>query len=422
MHPLEHRPDPVFHALFVSDVLYMICDLLEVSDWMSLMLTCKSTFATAASHIWANLDGVHILTDLLVEGTEKTNSNKVKLDPVVDFSRFDVYAPWVRYLRVYGRTSKYLRGEYRRRCAQRSQQSSLFPKLESITMHTSDLHHDSDALVWVDILAAPTLAELRVVPIEKVGATAFVSFTATTKLSQALSESGPNIKRLEFYPSSAVNNSDDDEISDMLWKSLLGKSFESFVGLREITSSVLLIDRGGLAILGALPCLEKLLLKGCDECPQDLELSIPDSSFPALTHMSLLEIDADSLLALMSTSSFVQRLTSISLSQRFYLKNPYDEGAGGQDWLSQKLPLFLRHTSSLKRFTYNAREIGHYGQQHSFDIENLSLLRSISVLQLEHISLFSLSFPPDFPAGLAAGLQVFHGGSEIPPDPSSSNL
>ena len=59
-----------YHPLFVSDVLHLICDLLEVSDWMSLMLTCKSMFATAASHIWANLDGVQVLTDLLVETTE----------------------------------------------------------------------------------------------------------------------------------------------------------------------------------------------------------------------------------------------------------------------------------------------------------------------------------------------------------------
>ncbi|KAF8604314.1 hypothetical protein BDV93DRAFT_100583 [Ceratobasidium sp. AG-I] len=65
----ESRPQPVFHALFISDVLHLICDLLEVSDWMSLMLTCKPMFATAASHIWANLDGVQVLTDLLVETT-----------------------------------------------------------------------------------------------------------------------------------------------------------------------------------------------------------------------------------------------------------------------------------------------------------------------------------------------------------------
>lgn len=34
-------------------------------------------FATAASHIWANLDGVQVLTDLLVEAAETEQNTTI---------------------------------------------------------------------------------------------------------------------------------------------------------------------------------------------------------------------------------------------------------------------------------------------------------------------------------------------------------
>ncbi|KAF8604319.1 hypothetical protein BDV93DRAFT_606018 [Ceratobasidium sp. AG-I] len=395
--------EPPFHPLFVSDVLHLICDLLEVPDWMALMLTCKSTFATAASHIWANLDGVQVLTDLLVEATEAEGNDVTPSDTAIDFSRFDIYAPLVRHLCVYGRTSKYLRGEYRRRCAQRSQQNALFPKLESITMRTSDLHHDSDALMWIEVLATPTLAELRVIPIQKHGATAFVSYSATANVSKLLSDLCPRIKKLELFPSNIANNENIDTDLDVLWQSSLRRSFESLVYLREVTTNITLVDHGGLAILGALPCLQKLSIDGSLDQLQDLQLSMPDNSFLALSNLSLVQVKPDSLLALMGVLPLVRRLISVSLIQRFNFSEDYyyDKSSLRKRWLSDNLPLFIRNSPSLQRFSYDAGQSSQYTERSPFEIEGTFLLQAISKSHLEYISLLGLDFNLDFIQGIA---------------------
>lgn len=81
------------YALFVPDVLHLICDLLELRDWMALMLTCKSTFTTAASHIWANLDGVKVLTDLLPESPCSEPSKSVRTTTTASFLFFISHTP-----------------------------------------------------------------------------------------------------------------------------------------------------------------------------------------------------------------------------------------------------------------------------------------------------------------------------------------
>ncbi|KAF8604313.1 hypothetical protein BDV93DRAFT_522437 [Ceratobasidium sp. AG-I] len=109
-------------------------------------------------------------------------------------------------------------------------------------------------------------------------------------------------------------------------------------------------------------------------------------------------MDPDSMLALMSVSRLIQRLTSVNLNQRFYVRNYYR----GQEWLNQNLSLLLRHALSLKSFTYDAREIGPYGPPSSYEVQGSSLLQAISVLKLEHISLLYLRFPLEFMIDLAA--------------------
>ncbi|KAF8604312.1 hypothetical protein BDV93DRAFT_606015 [Ceratobasidium sp. AG-I] len=365
------------------------------------MLTCKSTFTTAASHVWANLDGVKDLTDLLVETPcpELPSSSQTDTSPevIVDFTRFDIYAPLVRHLRVYGRTARYLQGEHRRRCALRSQQSALFPRLESITMHTSDLCHDSDALMWIEILATPSLAELRIVPIEKRDATAFLSYLATSSIANTIAKRCPGIKRIEFYPIN-IPDYDGDKSSDVLWKDPLRQSFGSLVHLREVTSSILFINNGGLATLGALPELQRLSIDGSKKQLQEFELSAPESSFPALRHLSIIEVDKNSIFALLTVRPLLRQLTSLLVRQCFESANEsYDVGQYCHLWLADTLPLILQHIPTLKRLSYDA---GQSVQNEEQGIDLTSLLQAMSELRLEYLSISNLYFMDDFIKGI----------------------
>ncbi|KAF8604316.1 hypothetical protein BDV93DRAFT_522438 [Ceratobasidium sp. AG-I] len=392
---------PLAYALFVPDVLHLICDLLELPDWMALMLTCKSTFATAASHVWANLDGVKDLTDLLVKALhpEYNNSSQAdtSLEVALDFTRFDIYAPLVRHLRVYGRTSRYLRGEHRRRCTLRSQQSALFPRLESVTLITSDLCYDSDALNWIEMLAAPTLAELRIIPIETRDATAFVSYLATASIAKTISERCPQIKRIELYPINIADRND-DEGSDMLWKDPLQQSFGSLVHLREVTSSIIFVNKGGLTTLGSLPELQRLSIDGCKEHLQVYELSAPESSFPALTHLSLIEVNKNSIFALLAVRPLIRRLNSLLIRQCFEnLSNSYRRCWHSHFWLANTLPLVLQRVPTLKRLSYDA---GQTIQHEAHNLDLAPLLQAMSELSLEYLSISNLFFMDDFLKGI----------------------
>lgn len=300
-----------------------------------------------------------------------------------------MYAPLVRHLRVYGRTSRYLQGEYRRRCMLRSQHSALFPKLESITMFTSDLYHDSDALDWIEILVAPTLTELMIVPIKKQYATAFVSYPATLNIVKNISERCPQIRRIEFHTANIVNRND-EELPSVLWKDPLSQSFGSLVHLREVTSSLVFINEAGLAILGFLPTLQKLSINGYREHLQELELYAPESAFPVLTHLSLIEITQDNIFTLLTVRPLIRRLFSLSVGQCF--EGSSEPGVMWRQshlWLANVLPLVLKCIPTIKRLSYDSCQRHGYAHQ---DIDNSSLLQVISELGLEYLSISNMSY------------------------------
>ncbi|KAF8594677.1 hypothetical protein BDV93DRAFT_565164 [Ceratobasidium sp. AG-I] len=389
---------------------------------MALMLTCKSTFATAASHVWANLDGVKDLTDLLVEASNSDYNRSPQLEVALDFTRFDIYAPLVRHLRVYGRTSRYVQGEHQRRCTLRSQQSALVPRLESsfffrikniycrvgATPYGTALQQDKQREKREQQSSAKResnkkeekrgLTELRIVPIEKRDATAFISYKATSSIVKTISERCPHIKRIELYPIN-ITGSSYDNLPAVLWKDSLQQSFESLVYLREVTSSIAFVNRGGLATLGFLPGLQSLSIDGCKEHLQEFELSVSDTSFPVLTHLSLFEVDKDTMFALLTVQPLIRRLSSLSFRQCFEsLSETYEMGRYSHLWLANTLPLILGHITALKRLGYSIRQ-GY--QYNSYDIDGIPLLQALSELRLEYLSISDVFFQEDFPKSIA---------------------
>ncbi|KAG9122966.1 hypothetical protein FRC07_000420 [Ceratobasidium sp. 392] len=387
---------PKVHALHIPELLNLIRESIDHNDWVNLMKTCRTIFSIIASSIWSEVEA-QVLMDLIVESPRPTISQSEgsddTADSIIDFSRFDVYAPFVRQLRVYGRTARYFKGERRQVCVSRAQKELLLPHLASIALMTTDLYHDSDALYWLDLFLTPSLRELRVTPITK-SYTAYVSYPATYALLDKLVTTCSTIERLEFYPIDIRRRAGrhPDNSTNMLWPTTTRPDFSSFTQLRRITSSIGILDQGGLAALGALPRLQFLLIRGCDESPEGLQLEVPDDSFPALTQLTLLDVDTTNLPAIMQVKPLVQGLASLRLSQAFSLSESDFQYC--ERWLSQTIPRLLEYTLRLKKFTYSAvRTFGSLpGRYPVYRIDHIPLLQTLSNIPLQHVSLTGLCF------------------------------
>ncbi|KAG9082299.1 hypothetical protein FRC07_014251, partial [Ceratobasidium sp. 392] len=358
------------HALYVSELLGFISDLLTMSDWLSLMLTCKSMFPTVASRVWREVEA-HIVMDLVTglvpADAERPNGAESTHGSLYDFTRFDIYAP----------------NDLRRICVRRAQEGTLLPNVASITLSISEYDPgSSESLFWLDMLFTPSLRELKVGPVERSSAARAISYPFAIAVLQTLIAACTGIKKLEFYlrdfAGGDYNNPSNS--TNIIWP-FDPRVISSCARLQRITSSISIFNDGGISALGALPRLQLLTLYGCGEQPGAMELSAAEDSFPSLTHLSLLNVDIANLPVVMGVEQLARGLTFLEIDQEFTYEQRYDH-EHCRNWLNLTLPRLLEHTSQLEYFSYDATSHGN-----SYTIEAMPFLQAMSSLPLRHVSL-----------------------------------
>ncbi|KAG9080191.1 hypothetical protein FS749_008089, partial [Ceratobasidium sp. UAMH 11750] len=169
------RPDAQSSRIFKNrEILTLICSFSRVSDCARLSRTCKTVFKVSAAFVWKNVDGAQHLLSLLGATQKFYKKDSRDLSRIVigtassssvDFSRFDIYAPYVRILRVYGPgNGSYYRVEGWKHLAVRTQQRLLLPRLSSIVIQSSKSDAKSNALLWIKTFISPSLRSIQVVP------------------------------------------------------------------------------------------------------------------------------------------------------------------------------------------------------------------------------------------------------------------
>ncbi|KAG8773597.1 hypothetical protein FRC12_002446 [Ceratobasidium sp. 428] len=420
--PMLYSQDiPQTHPLFLPELLDLVSGLLDTSDWLALMRTCRPMFPVIASRVWREIEA-QVIMDLIVETsrtdvTSSDDSNHVvgrvrglcidiQADPVVfqlnlqaepafGLTRFDIYAPFVRQLRVYGRTARYFKGERRRICTRRAEEGMLLPSVTSVTLLTSDLDTDSAAVFWLDLFLMPSLRELNVKPATKTS-TAWVSYSVASKILGQLTTTCSDIERLEFYPKEITRDGGERGVYDVASRLALfsPRDFCSCTQLRRVTSSISILSDGGLSALSGLPRLYYLSLHGCGEQLKSLQLSAPDGSFSSLTHLSLLDMNAVTLAAIMGVKPLSRGLTSLRIGQIFEGSIRHHNELCGQQ-LDQTFPCLLEHTTHLKSLSYDVTHTSsklYHGQFFVYTIEPLPFLQLMSRSPLQQVSLLGLRF------------------------------
>ncbi|KAG8793451.1 hypothetical protein FRC12_002664 [Ceratobasidium sp. 428] len=387
------KTDPNGHALYVPELLNLVTDLLDAQDWLALMQTCRSIFPTIASRVWKEV-AAQVIMDLIVETRQISDDRLggwegINESSIFDFSRFDVYAPFVKHILVYSRTASSFSNERRRIYVQRAKEGTFLPNAISITLVTS---HPGlsipEYLFWTDVLFNPSLRELN---IEATTDSAWLSHLIVSDLLDKLTTTYSALEKLEFYPQATTRSydaGDTDNFTMTLWP-LSPHDLSSCVRLRSITSSIYILSGNGFVSLGALPQLESLTLHWDNNQPTGLQFSVPVHSFPSLTHLNLLDADTTNLPAIMGVEQLTSGLESLEITQNLGREGYHQEH--WQRWLTRVLPCLFEHTSRLKSLKYDvAQRSQHRNYSSIYTVEPRPLLRAFSRMPLQHVSLVGI--------------------------------
>ncbi|KAG9094912.1 hypothetical protein FRC06_010345 [Ceratobasidium sp. 370] len=361
-----------------------------------MIASSRFCFPIAASRVWEQVDNARVLLKLI--GTNSLRDDRyrdfkdevtIDLDGVADFGRFDVYAPLVKHLDVYGKEHKHFKVKPWRTLFQRAREQPLLPNLLSLTLYATNSRFAIDQILWVSAFASPSLIQFSPVYVRDSNK-CLVSDTGTSIILKTLSERSPNIQSLALYREIEAGPGEEDGEScflNLIWDGPFLQHLKSLVNLRELSIGLSMIDGDGLLALGRLPQLADLTIRGCHDYLEEEIFSIPDDSFPQLTRLKLWEIYIRLVARLMAIKPLARHLVDLSICHWFE-----EEGLEEQvDWFEEAIPLLLQHTSRLKSFYYDAT----YSAGPFLPIQggiSQSLLRRTSELKLEGIFLFGLLF------------------------------
>ncbi|KAG8714408.1 hypothetical protein FRC09_017671 [Ceratobasidium sp. 395] len=258
---------------------------------------------------------------------------------------------------------------------------------------TSDLDSDDlEALLWLDILLTPSLRELRVEPVAKTYGS-WVTCPVASNLLMKLGTTCPAIESIEFYPRDTKGGSKRHayNLAHVPWL-FHPRDFSSCIRLQSITSSICILDDGGLETFGALPGLQSLELYGCDEQSKGLKFSVSDDSFPCLIRLDLLYVDTGSLPLIMGVRPLSSGLTYLRVTQKFG-NGERSDIERCEDWLSRTLPRLFEHTSQLRTVSFDATQIPEDGvHDRVYNVDPMPFLQAISRLPLQHIFFYGIRF------------------------------
>ncbi|CAE6397868.1 unnamed protein product [Rhizoctonia solani] len=329
----------------IRELLDLIVHALDTKQQCKLMGVSKYFFYSAGPVVWRRVPRLDIIMSLVknvkVKGEKSRADDKwqfiITLPWNPDFSRYDLYAPWVQELELYcecyveianfDKWPSFFNGRV------------LLPNLRQLT---ASVDVPVDDIVLIKILHAfvcPSLTELRtIMPNQGLSEDLCLRVASfyVPALLQKIEVTCPQIEVLEFYP---------DGISgfDQLFgaeryapTSQCKRILSSFSSLRSFNSTTYILKPEILGILGGLPCLESLGIRSTLTEPSvlDRQLSMPETWFPALKDIRLYQVSPDYVKALWSQPAVAKKLTSALLQINFlHPRHPGTSPLYAENWV-----------------------------------------------------------------------------------------
>ncbi|CAE6375007.1 unnamed protein product [Rhizoctonia solani] len=309
----------------IPELFILIVHELDDKQQRNLMRVSKYFFRSIGPIAWRRVPRLDIVMKLIknvvVDLQESWADFKwqfmITLPPRLNLSRYNnrynIYAPWVQELEVYG-------GHY-----QEMTNPEVFlvfldgraplPNLRRLTTSTSAPVAGDDLMHLLDMFICPSLTELRtIMPNKGLPRHDFsrVVSSSVSEFLQKVKDTCPHIEVLEFYPDGMVRFDQrgyDRYIPTDQCKNVLS----SFLGLRSFSSTTYILKSDVLGILGQLPHLESLGIRGASTEPpaMDKKPSVPEIWFPALKDLRLYDVAFEDIQFLWNETTIIKKIASV---------------------------------------------------------------------------------------------------------------
>ncbi|KAF8594622.1 hypothetical protein BDV93DRAFT_549170 [Ceratobasidium sp. AG-I] len=308
--------------------IYELADLIIQStrpkDAVKLASTSRLFFHLAAPIIWRHVDDMSRLFKLVSGMTAYTfqdegyfpviHINLPKILSEQDFARFNVYAPWVRSLKILGseRALYYVIADVPSLLSY-TKQNSLLPNLEKLAL-APEQGRDPSLVSWIHALIPHSLLEVQLFP-SVTNAMHTINLPYTCELLNGIFQRCPQVRTLGIF---AVRNNHSSENQTY---ELVARTLTSARSLTHISGDTTLLDKDILITLGHLPLLSRLAISDSQsewavdrETP--LRVSLLDTAFPVLKHLELHNALKGNINRILGVPTLLVRLTSLDISFR----------------------------------------------------------------------------------------------------------
>ncbi|KAG8729927.1 hypothetical protein FRC12_020620 [Ceratobasidium sp. 428] len=313
------------NAINTPELFSLVCSYADAPTCVALLRVSKSHFSAAVSFVWKNLESpVHLLrlipNIIIQDGAGVTIDGKfeITLPPYVgaDFSRFDVYAPHVRCLRIRTAFHKLKTWDT---LVSRSRLGPLLPRLSSLKLLQVPQHQTdplTNELMWMMVFLNQAVTSVYF--IQETGAwNPVVSAPGFRSLVDMISRTCPNLEDLSL-PSIDHNVNEEHQLLHIIPNQQISQYSLPLSGLRKLETGLWIFCEEIIREIGSLAQLNHLILR---PDKHDLELPehppVDETAFRALRTLNIDFVDWDDVETLLSYQSLVRNLTT------FHIGCPY---------------------------------------------------------------------------------------------------
>ncbi|CAE6421061.1 hypothetical protein ACGC1H_006692 [Rhizoctonia solani] len=379
----------------VPELLSIICTFLGLSECKEVASVSRIWFLAATPVIWKHMVGIHHLLALFPDAEIKqigVSTITIRLPPSLDFTRFDIYAPLVKSLDLYG-DSKHSY-DFASWSTLNQRQRPLLPHLSSLTMRgVSGSRGSGDQLIWTKLLASSTLREVRTVSSGKKrpSPSLVAPVTASLLLSQVICQC-PDLQVLSIFPEPALASTGNHK--EGIFESFLMLSqppFHAYLPqarqLRELASNRQILRPDVLPIVASLPLLVHLEIFTLSiELDAD-DISLPEDAFPSLQRLSVYLGSNQGVTDLWRIPA-LRQLTSLRIEFR---DQHNDETDDPDNWARNLLSTVAKNSPNLRHLHVNF-SLCDSCEDEPCDLGDPDLLEELSTLPLETVTLESAWF------------------------------
>ncbi|KAG8735369.1 hypothetical protein FRC12_018109, partial [Ceratobasidium sp. 428] len=308
------------------ELFSLVCSYTDAPTCVTLLRVSKSHFSAAVSFVWKNLESpvhlLHLIPNIVIQDRAGDNIDgrfKIALPSYVgaDFSRFDIYAPHVRTLRI--RTA-FHNLETWDTLVSRSRLGPLLPHLSSLTILQLP-QYQADPLtnefMWMLVFLHRTVTSVRFSRETGVWNSA-VSAPGFRSLVDMINRTCPNLNSL-CLPSINHNANEEHQLLHIIPAQPISQYFLPLSGLQKLETGLWIFRAEYIQEVGSLVQLSHLTIrpeKGGLELPE--HCSVEEPAFNALTNLAMNYVQWTDVGMLLSYQALVRNLLS------FHIRCPHE--------------------------------------------------------------------------------------------------